>query len=86
MAIQAKMVCEKIMSYGYQNHGKNQEEVTLAAVYSDDEDDPNYSYSKATPQGHLELTVDNEDAWGYFEPGVEYVVEIRKYQPQKARK
>ena len=60
--------------------------VELNAVASGGPDDPNQSFAAATPSGKLTMTIQNPAAFGFFEPGQEYVIEIRKAQPQKARR
>lgn len=59
--------------------------VELNAVGSGGPDDPNQSFATATPSGKLTMTIQNPAAFGFFEPGQEYMIEIRKAQPQKAR-
>lgn len=94
MAIVAKMVCNKNETSfaGYEDSTEQaeptvllQEQVRLDAVYSDDPENPNHQWSKWTPSGQLDLLITNPDAQRYLQPGVEYIVEIRKYQPTKAR-
>lgn len=66
--------------------GQSMERVQLSAVTGDaSEDDPNRSWSIATPAGNLDLTIANPEAWGFFEPGAEYILKITKHQPNKAR-
>jgi hypothetical protein len=59
--------------------------VRLQAVYDAPEGGPNSEWATATPAGQLEMTIHNPAALRYFEPGEEYVVEIRKRMPQRAR-
>ena len=40
--------------------------VTLAAVYSSDPEDPNFSYSSATPSASLSMTITNPAAFEQF--------------------
>lgn len=79
MAITAKMYVESAKGVAWRgSKTKNQEEVRLVAVYSTGEDDPNSSWSAATPSGTLELMITNPKVFGYLEPGAEYYIEIRK--------
>jgi hypothetical protein len=55
----------------------NGKEVRLYAVYSADPDSPNYSWSKATPDGELRLYITNEAAFSQFEPDKAYFVEFK---------
>jgi hypothetical protein len=50
------------------------ERVVLKAVHSSDPKSPNYSYSHATPDASVELTISNPAAFGAFKPGHEYDV------------
>lgn len=63
--------------------GKSQEEITLRAVIGSSKDDPNRKWSVATPSGLIEVTIDNPEAWGFYEAGEEYMVKFTKHQPQK---
>lgn len=45
------------------------EQVTMTAIYSSGGGDPNRSYSQATPNAKLEMTITNRDAFGAFKPG-----------------
>lgn len=65
--------------------GQSMESVRLTAVASGEPGDPNQAWAAATPSGHLEMDIANPEAWGFFEPGVEYLVRITKFQPSKAR-
>ena len=66
--------------------GKGREEVRLQAVASGGEDDPNREWAAATPDGHVELTIANPGAWGFFKPGVDYIVEFREHVPARGRR
>jgi len=59
------------------------EEVELMAVYSDDPEHPNHSWSKWTPSGNLTMQITNPEGTGYLVPGEEYFVEIRKARAGK---
>lgn len=65
--------------------GKGTERVTLSAVMPSGPDDPNTAWSAATPSGQLELQIDNPKAWGFFDPGAEYIVKITRHVPARAR-
>jgi hypothetical protein len=47
-------------------------EVTLNAVYSSDKNDPNFSFSQATPAASLKMTITNPNAFNAFEIGATY--------------
>ena len=66
MTVSARMVCTHVTDFG------SHREVFFSAVYSSDKSDPNYSYSRATPQGSLRLVITNPDAFEQFEPFHQY--------------
>lgn len=88
MALVAKMRCDVVTRRNMgtvDGEPHLNEEVEWRAVYSEDDDNPNSDWAEATPDGQLRLTINNQDALGFAEPGAEYIVEIRKHMPQKAR-
>ena len=50
------------------------ETVYAYPVYSSDPESPNYSFSKATPGGQIQLQISNPAAFGFFELHGEYDV------------
>lgn len=50
------------------------EYIDMACVYSDDENDPNHSWSKFTPSGNLSFHVTNPDIFGLLVEGEERVL------------
>lgn len=66
MNVRARMLCHHV------DRWSTHEVVHLQAVYSQDKDSPNYSYSQATPSAELKMTITNPAAFGAFLPGVEY--------------
>ena len=50
------------------------ESFTAAPVYSSDPNDPNKTFSDATPSGKIELSITNKAAHGFFQAGHEYLV------------
>lgn len=92
MPVSARMYVESVFQRGFPGHygreavGATQEEVVLQAVYSDDPDDPNFTYSEATPQGEMKLMITNKDAFGFFVPGETYNIEIRRHVPARSQK
>lgn len=72
--VRAKFSCESVtkMSYG-------QEVVKLRAVTARQGEvlnPENASFSKATPSGVLEMTIDNPAAQGFFTPGRSYYLDF----------
>ena len=76
--IAARMYVQTLDELGNTVDGKFAEDVQLFAVYSADPEDPNHSYSKATPSGTLRMHISNPGAWGFFEKGAQYDVMITK--------
>lgn len=66
MTIAARLLCHEVKK------GIGTEIVRLHPVYSQDPQNPNHVWSKATPSGQVELTITNDKAFGAFVPGVEY--------------
>jgi hypothetical protein len=61
------------------------ETITAAPVYSSDANDPNKTFSDATPSGKIELAITNRAAHGFFVPGHEYLVtfeDVTKPEPK----
>lgn len=70
MSILARLQCAHV------TRGVNSETPALAAVTATSEE--NKTWSQHTPSGRLELQITNPSAFGFFEPGEEYVVIIEK--------
>lgn len=67
--------------------GKGSEAIKLMAVPSGNgANDPNAKWAAATPHGELTMTINNPGAWGFFDPGAEYLVEIRKHVPSRGNR
>lgn len=95
MPIIAKMVCNKVDTSfaGYEDSSDQdeptillQEQVRLDAVYSDDPENSNHLWSKWTPSGQLDMLITNPDALRFLQPGVEYIVEIRRHVPERGNR
>jgi hypothetical protein len=79
--IRAKMFVNTVnkVDHGHQsdpNYNVQQEVVKLGAVYSSKEGSANAAWAKATPAGHLELTIDNPGAHGILKAGQWYYVDL----------
>lgn len=68
MEIKAKIVVNELNKTAYG------ETMKASPVYSSDPNDPNKSFSDATPSGAIELFISNKNAHGFFKPGVKYLV------------
>lgn len=63
----------------------NMREVFLHPVYDGDPASPNHSFSKATPQGKIQLLITNPEAFSQFEPLATYdLVFTKQADPPKA--
>lgn len=62
MKVTARMTVESVLDCG------DSRTVKLRPVYSNDPTSPNYSFSKYTPAGLIELTITNPSAWPLFAP------------------
>lgn len=50
--------------------------ITLHAVYSNDPNSENATWSKWTPAGTVTMTINNSAAFGAFEPGQDYFLDF----------
>lgn len=77
MAVKARM---RVTGRGEKNwtEGKKVDavEVKLQAVYSNDPESPNYSYSKATPSGEVTLMITNPGAFEQFAIGQTFDIDF----------
>lgn len=69
-AIKAKFNCDSVLKNSYC------EMVSMSPVISGSEE--NNSFSKSTPSGKLELSISNENIYGYFIPGKQYYLTIEE--------
>lgn len=77
MTVRAKMRCNGRSEKNWgQSEGVDAIEVTLQAVYSNDKNDPNYSWSQASPSGELKLLITNPAAYEQFKLGKAYFVDF----------
>lgn len=74
--LRARLRCDNVTLYA-SGADTRRERPELSAVYSDDPEDPNKSFSDATPSAFFQLVIDNPEAHGFFEPGQEYDIIIR---------
>lgn len=78
MAVKARMKVQSITAQ------PTYVSVGLAAVYSSDPDDPNYSFSQATPAASLSMTITNPDAFAEFNEGDTFDLTFEKHTPVKS--
>jgi hypothetical protein len=64
------------------NGEKDQEIVALSAVYSDDPDSENAKWSKWTPAGSLNMTINNPGAFGILKQGQEYFLDFTEAESE----
>lgn len=53
-------------------------QVTLSAVYSQDKNSENYSYSQATPNVYLSMWISNPQVLDFFEKGKQYILTFER--------
>lgn len=75
MNIRAKFQCSSAEKSG-DNEYNTQENVSLHPVVSGSKE--NESFSRWTPSGSLLMTITNPSAFGFFEAGKEYYLDISK--------
>lgn len=74
--LRAKMIVTGIQTDGTTATAATYESTCLNAVYSGDPEDPNYTWSQATPSGGVRLHITNPTAMGKFEKGKTYFVDF----------
>ena len=55
---------------------KYMEVVELYPVYSDDPNSENRKFWEATPSGMFSMNISNQQAWGWFKEGKEYLLDF----------
>ena len=78
MAVKARM---RVTARGERNWSQGKKgidavEVKLQAVYSEDPQSPNFSFSKATPSGEVTLMITNPDAFEQFAIGQTFDIDF----------
>ncbi len=72
--VRAKFQCESVTKHAY-----GSEQVKLRAVCAapgEKLNAENESFSKATPNGSMEMGIDNPGAQGFFKPGQSYYLDF----------
>lgn len=73
MSVKARVKCNCVADHGHYR------EVTLNPVVTSEDDDPNKSFSKYTPDGEIKLSITNPEAFSQFVPGEIYDVDFTKH-------
>jgi hypothetical protein len=73
--LRLKMVVNAVKSCADSNGDKSQEEVSMNVVYGAD-GSANKQWSKWTPNGQLNFTISNPDAFGKVKPGQFVFIDI----------
>lgn len=74
--LRLKMVVNTVARYCDNDGNVSSEEVTMSAVYSNNEGSANSQWSKWTPSGQLKFTVNNPSAFGKVLPGQFHYVDL----------
>lgn len=69
------MIRAKLRVYNIEKFNDN-EVVRMEAVYSEDKESVNYSWSQATPSANLTLNISNPAARNKFQNGKEYYLDF----------
>ena len=70
MSVQAKFR----LHYVQKNDNDTCRTLHFSAAYSSDPNDPNYSWSQATPGANLSMSITNPAAFEQFEQGRDYLL------------
>lgn len=79
MAVTAKMKVEHIRAFE-EGHPTEYRQITLRPVYSPDPASPNYSWSKWTPSGQLDMTITNPAAFHQFRLGATFLLTFEEVE------
>lgn len=74
--LRAKVKVQSIIEHKPENGPKVAEQISLSAVYSEDKNSENYSFSQATPQLQLNMTINNPNAFETLKEGKEYYLDF----------
>lgn len=74
--VRAKLQCVNVDHNETTTTERTFEAVSLSAVYSGDPEDPNYTYSQATPSAGVNMYISNPGAFGFFQKGKQYVIDF----------
>ena len=74
MHVAAKVRIDSVLTFAH----SDDRHITFRPVYSSDPKSPNYSWSKATPSGQIQLTVSNPEAFKDAMEGDEYYITFKK--------
>lgn len=77
MKTRCKLRCSEV------NLHEGQEGIKLNAVTSGSDDEENKSFSKFTPFAEFQMTITNEELFGFFKPGKSYYFDIIEAQEPK---
>lgn len=72
--IRAKFRCTSVTNH--EGHNDNKSETVKLCAANGPKDTANAQWSKWTPSGTLEMTINNPEAQGKFEPGKYYFLDI----------
>lgn len=70
--VRARFKCDSVEG------DENAKQVILRAVYSDDPENPNHTFSKYTPYGELRMAITNPSASAYFQVGKTYDIDFKE--------
>ena len=73
--VRAKFKCWSVYCNRDKEQNVSREVIALGAVYGPG----NEEWAKYTPSGHVTLTIDNPNCWGYFQEGKEYLLDFTTY-------
>ena len=54
--------------------------VRMNPSYVSNPENPNHAFWKATPTGNLEMTINNEQVFGFFKPGKSYWLDFTEVE------
>ncbi|HEX8249017.1 MAG TPA: hypothetical protein VF599_12640 [Pyrinomonadaceae bacterium] len=82
--LRAKIRVGVIQDNGTTATEKTFESISAHGVYSEDPSSENKSFAKATPSLTLTMQIDNPKAFGFWEEGAEYYLDITRAEKSES--
>lgn len=82
--IRAKIKIASVQTNATDDLPKQFESISAAAVYSEDKEQENYSFSQSTPHLSLSMTINNPGAFDRLIAGKEYYLDFIPVETERA--
>lgn len=78
MTVRAKFRVDSVNRLSWERGKTNAAVVVMSPVYSNDPNSENKAFWEATPNGKIEMTINNLAAFDQFQPGDSFYVDFTK--------